>query len=537
MWNTKERRSWMLVLFIGSISLYASRTVLPICSVSLSSELQWNRQETGMVMGVFFWGYALTQFLAGYLSDRLGGERVIPCTSFVWSFLTLSFVYIPQISPDSATTFTLFVFIRFSLGVFQGISPLFYFCSVPYCAYCTQFLLPQFGESNGQTRSVEREEFHTCRTERWDALGSVLTYIPSGFYYPSLVSLMAKRVRSSERNFTHAVLNAGTHLGSSLEAIQRSGNVPLFCSTLICGSLGSSLVANNGWRAPFAVIGLFGCFWALTVHFLMNPQRVKVSTSLIFPVQLSSSGLPILADQAEVKHLPNSEAVEIAKCPGVTQFSPTSKHKTKSDEIAVIRPLPWVVFLRHPSFWAMLFANFVHNNCFYIILNWCPSYFHDNYPDARSWVFNTFPWLVMFPSVLLGGMIADRWIAQGVDATFVRKAVNTVVLLGSAIFLLLLSVLESYYASLASMALALGCLGFHSSGVLLNAQDIAPQHGGQMYGVMATVGTLPGFFGVYLAGYLLEITHRWSPVFSLTALINVIGWLVYSRYGSSKPLI
>ncbi|OON20723.1 transporter, major facilitator family protein, partial [Opisthorchis viverrini] len=467
----------MLVLFIGSISLYASRTVLPICSVSLSSELQWNRQETGMVMGVFFWGYALTQFLAGYLSDRLGGERVIPCTSFVWSFLTLSFVYIPQISPDSATTFTLFVFIRFFLGVFQG------------------------------------------------------------FYYPSLVSLMAKRVRSSERNFTHAVLNAGTHLGSSLEAIQRSGNVPLFCSTLICGSLGSSLVANNGWRAPFAVIGLFGCFWALTVHFLMNPQRVKVSTSLIFPVQLSSSGLPILADQTEVKHLPNSEAVEIAKCPGVTQFSPTSKHKTKSDEIAVIRPLPWVVFLRHPSFWAMLFANFVHNNCFYIILNWCPSYFHDNYPDARSWVFNTFPWLVMFPSVLLGGMIADRWIAQGVDATFVRKAVNTVVLLGSAIFLLLLSVLESYYASLASMALALGCLGFHSSGVLLNAQDIAPQHGGQMYGVMATVGTLPGFFGVYLAGYLLEITHRWSPVFSLTALINVIGWLVYSRYGSSKPLI
>ncbi|KAG5444035.1 Solute carrier 17 member 9 [Clonorchis sinensis] len=460
MWNTKERRSWMIVLFIGSVSLYASRTVLPICSVSLSSELQWNRQETGMVMGVFFWGYALTQFLAGYLSDRLGGERVIPCTSFVWSFLTLSFVYIPQISPDSATTFGLFVFIRFFLGVFQG------------------------------------------------------------FYYPSLVSMMAKRVRSTERNFTHAVLNAGTHLG-----------------TLFCGSLGSSLVANNGWRAPFAVIGLFGCVWALTVHFLMNPRRVKVSTSLIFPVHLSSSDLPILADQAELKRLPNSEAVEIVKCPGVTQFSPTSKHKTKSDEITVIKPLPWVVFLRHPSFWAMLFANFVHNNCFYIILNWCPSYFHDNYPDARSWVFNTFPWLVMFPSVLLGGVIADRWIAQGVDATFVRKAVNTVVLLGSAIFLLLLSVLESYYASLASMALAVGCLGFHSSGVLLNAQDIAPQHGGQMYGVMATVGTLPGFFGVYLAGYLLEITHHWSPVFSLTALINVIGWLVYSRYGSSKPLI
>lgn len=31
----------------------------------------------------------------------------------------------------------------------------------------------------------------------------------------------------------------------------------------------------------------------------------------------------------------------------------------------------------------MLLSNLVHNNTFYIILNWCPTYFHDSYPDAR----------------------------------------------------------------------------------------------------------------------------------------------------------
>ncbi|KAF7241271.1 hypothetical protein EG68_10287 [Paragonimus skrjabini miyazakii] len=73
----------------------------------------------GLVLGVFFWGYALTQFLAGYLSDRLGGERVIPCTSFLWSTLTLSFIYLPFVSSQPDVVYGLFVCTRFFLGVFQ----------------------------------------------------------------------------------------------------------------------------------------------------------------------------------------------------------------------------------------------------------------------------------------------------------------------------------------------------------------------------------------------------------------------------------
>ncbi|VDP91934.1 unnamed protein product [Echinostoma caproni] len=41
-------------------------------------------------MGVFFWGYALTQYLAGYLSDRLGGEVVICLSSSIWSLTTIA---------------------------------------------------------------------------------------------------------------------------------------------------------------------------------------------------------------------------------------------------------------------------------------------------------------------------------------------------------------------------------------------------------------------------------------------------------------
>uniref|UniRef100_A0A183B5L7 MFS domain-containing protein n=1 Tax=Echinostoma caproni TaxID=27848 RepID=A0A183B5L7_9TREM len=120
---------------------------------------------------------------------------------------------------------------------------------------------------------------------------------------------------------------------------------------------------------------------------------------------------------------------------------------------------------------------------------------------------------------------------------FLSLVFQTIVLLGSSIFLLLLTILEDYYASLACMAMALACLGFHCSGILLNPQDLAPNHGGQLYGVMATVGTIPGFFGVYLAGYLLDLTHQWSVVFVLTSVLSLIGWVAYTCYGSAEQIL
>ncbi|CAH8643280.1 unnamed protein product [Heterobilharzia americana] len=128
-------------------------------------------------------------------------------------------------------------------------------------------------------------------------------------------------------------------------------------------------------------------------------------------------------------------------------------------------------------------------------------------------------------------------VTPSVSVTFVRKIITTVVLLGSSLFLFILSSLDNYYGSLVCMAFALACLGFHCSGVLLNPQDMAPNHGGQLYGIMATVGTFPGFAGVYMVGYLLETTNQWSVIFTLTGVISIFGWIGYILYGSSEVLL
>lgn len=41
------------------------------------------------------------------------------------------------------------------------------------------------------------------------------------------------------------------------------------------------------------------------------------------------------------------------------------------------------------------------------------------------------------------------------------------------------------------MAMAIACSGFHNSGILLNPQDIAPLHGGQVYGEVKGLMTSP----------------------------------------------
>jgi MFS transporter, ACS family, solute carrier family 17 (sodium-dependent inorganic phosphate cotransporter), member 9 len=99
-----------------------------------------------------------------------------------------------------------------------------------------------------------------------------------------------------------------------------------------------------------------------------------------------------------------------------------------------------------------------------------------------------------------------------------------------------------------------GVSGFHNNAVTVNPQDLAPDHSGSVFGLMNTVGAIPGkypirfhpgfvinisstlgFLGVYLAGHILELTG-WSAVFSTAAAINSTGWLIFIIFGSAEQI-
>lgn len=71
-------------------------------------------------MSSFFWGYAMTQLLGGYLSDRLGGDVVLPIAGCFWAMLAFWTPTLTYISSDKAFTLQMFVMMRVVQGIFQG---------------------------------------------------------------------------------------------------------------------------------------------------------------------------------------------------------------------------------------------------------------------------------------------------------------------------------------------------------------------------------------------------------------------------------
>jgi len=46
-----------------------------------------------------------------------------------------------------------------------------------------------------------------------------------------------------------------------------------------------------------------------------------------------------------------------------------------------------------------------------------------------------------------------------------------------------------------------------------------------------------GFVGVYLAGYVLETTGKWTSVFSQTAFICFAGGIIFLIFGTGKQIV
>lgn len=102
--------------------------------------------------------------------------------------------------------------------------------------------------------------------------------------------------------------------------------------------------------------------------------------------------------------------------------------------------------------------------------------------SQQNWVFNVVPWVVAFPSSLLSGYLSDWLLVQQYEVTLVRKFMESLSLLGTAFFLLMLAFTNNYLVSLFSMAMAVGFGSCHQAGIALNALDIAPNAGGSVFG-------------------------------------------------------
>lgn len=404
-WNHKSKLQWMVSLFTGCMYLYAARMTMPITVTQISTQLDWKKTTAGTVLSCFFWGYALTQVLGGYLGDRYGGAKVMLGAGIGWSLLTF---YTPEFT---RTNIWALLLSRILLGAFQGL------------------------------------------------------------HFPAMSSVIVKYLRQQDRTFFTSVVAAGPS-----------------CGLLLMGSLGSVVMVYYGWPTVFKFTGMLGIAWC----FLM-----------VVLISLQPDGSPPLKSGKQLQH-----------------------HLQ----------VPWFVYFRSPAFWVLLVAHFTENNSYFFLISWLPTYFHDRFPDAKMWVFNMIPWIITPICSVGGGVFADYLIRRGHAVARARKVLELLCQM-SKVLMLPLVPNSDYGTALFFVTLAVAASGFHNSGVFINPQDIAPLHAGSVFGLMNTIGAVPGFVGVYLAGYIVEVTKSWNLVFYLTAALNLLGCLLFVAFGKGTPLV
>lgn len=305
---------------------------------------------------------------------------------------------------------------------------------------------------------------------------------------PSLYNLAARWLPPHERSRSIAVMIGGIPMGT-LAALLMSG----------------WLLEHHPWPIMFYVFGAVGIVFAL------------------FWFRL------IYASPARHPHMSASER-SLLTGPDVISSEP---RKGSWSEV------PWRKLLSTPAVWALISNHFCSNWGLYVLLTWLPSYFKafkETGIGAAGW-YSAAPWVILFIIANLSGVIADRMVKRGMTITRVRKTMQVIGLLGSAFGLIVASYVETPLVAVVVLCGALGVLGFTWAGFGPNHLDVAPRYADVLAGLTNTAGNLPGVIGVVVTGWMVDLTGGFSAAFQLTALINVIGALIWLKWSTGEKVI
>jgi MFS transporter, ACS family, D-galactonate transporter len=87
---TKMRWFIVVLAFFAILTNYMDRANLAIALPYMNGELHLTSGESGLILGAFFWTYALFQVPAGILVDRLGSRVVFAGAVVWWSLFTMA---------------------------------------------------------------------------------------------------------------------------------------------------------------------------------------------------------------------------------------------------------------------------------------------------------------------------------------------------------------------------------------------------------------------------------------------------------------
>jgi ACS family sodium-dependent inorganic phosphate cotransporter len=201
--------------------------------------------------------------------------------------------------------------------------------------------------------------------------------------------------------------------------------------------------------------------------------------------------------------------------------------------------IPWRLILSTPAVWAIVITNLCFNWSYYVLGAWLPSYMKTTFGVSivNAGLLSAAPWLASFLMGNVAGYIADGLLKAGRSATVVRKVMQTSGLVLGGLCLLALPAAGSVMGAVVLMCCAAGLLALCFAGYAPNSFDIAPRYADVIWALSNTIGTLPGIFGVFVTGWLVDRTGSFSVPFYVTAGVSFFGAVVYLAIGSGERKI
>lgn len=75
---------YFLVLLILCTISYVDRAVISICMPSIQTGLNLDPARVGVILSAFFWGYAMMQIPADWLSGRFHIDKLLVVSAIFW---------------------------------------------------------------------------------------------------------------------------------------------------------------------------------------------------------------------------------------------------------------------------------------------------------------------------------------------------------------------------------------------------------------------------------------------------------------------
>jgi MFS family permease len=185
---------------------------------------------------------------------------------------------------------------------------------------------------------------------------------------------------------------------------------------------------------------------------------------------------------------------------------------------------------RKRAAWGTFLGLFGGNYAWYFLLTWIPGYFRmaRHYTQDEVAIFGSLPLWVTGISTLLSGMLSDRLIAKGWNASKVRKGFLATGLIGATI-MLPAALVENATTSLVLICIASMAIGIESSNVWATTQRMAgPLASGRWTGMQNLAGNIPGIIAPYFTGWVAKVSGGsfYAAFVAATAML-LVGFVGY----------